>query len=198
MMFFTHRLSLTRHHMLVISEGKFKHQHLTRELDMNEQQLQEIHDRYIATDGTVTLPPEIVALVRVFDRPFYSSYRKEASNTRANAVVDFVAALAGVCVLLKDEEAARAALLAGFRLVNGANIIPERYGQYCGCVCDIAERIGGIANNLGQPEIATYVGPATMCTSSPPGYRPSVCGRPPIPDDVRQHAIWWSMKFQKE
>ena len=162
---------------------------------MNQQQLQEIRDRYITADGTVTLPPEVIALVHIYEGRPRST---QTTTTRANKVVEFVAALAGTCILLKDERAAKAALLTGFHLVNGANIIAEQYGKYCGCVCDIAERFGGIANSHGLSEIAARFGSATMCPSSPRGYRPSISPRDANPDDVHQCAIWWSMKFLKE
>jgi len=154
-------------------------------------QLQSIHDRFISTDGAVNLPVEVRQLIDG------DAARKSVwGGWKVHRVVDFTSALAGVCILLGREEEAERVMRTGFELVNGVEIYKSNLEDYGGCMCDIAQRIGTIANCLGLPRVTAYVRCMLRCPKSPPGYRPEIPDREVSPEEARKSAQSWTEDFQ--
>ena len=158
------------------------------------EQLQSIHDRFVSADGAVSLPEGIKRLISVG-----GGNRKSVwGGWKVHRVVDFTSALAGVCVLLGNKEDAETVMRVGFELVNGVEIYPARPGDYAGCMCDIAQRIGDIANCLGLPGVTVYVRHMLRCPKSPPGYRPEISNREVSPVEALKGAESWAEELFKQ
>lgn len=160
---------------------------------MNQKQLQAVYSQYLNTEGKVSLPEKITKLVGSSGRD------KWTNRSHADTVIDFTVALAAVCILLDKPEEAKRVLWGGFYLLNGSKIRhPQRWYEDFGCMCDIAERIGSLANDLGLPDIAQGVGLATSCPSSPRRYRPNTSPKEVPPESAKESARWWAEKLLKE
>lgn len=136
-------------------------------------------------DGVVTLPEKLAALVKREGR-YKITDRKDA-----NQIVEFAGAITAASIIFHDHPAAKAALLAGFNTLNGSAFWSSDYsgGGWRGCMCDVAERLGSLANRYGFPDITEQIRYATRCPESPPGYRPRITPcEVPAPEEVLARA----------
>ncbi len=157
------------------------------------QQLQSVRDRFISADGAVNLPVEIKRFIDV------SAAGKSAASYKVRRVVDFTVALAGVCILLGRKDEAERVMRTGFEFVNGTMTHAENQlewpkPEYWGCMCDIADRFGMVAETLGLPEVTKYVYRVAHCPDSPCGF--SLKGPYPFrevpPEETQECAQYWA------
>lgn len=101
--------------------------------------------------------------------------------TRENACAVGLA-MSTACHLSGDNEAAGEWIKLAHRRIQGGD----------SCCCGDAERLGKVANVIGRPELADYIGTHTFCRRAEDLYR---VGRPaPVNSHANSHPSDWDRK----